>query len=361
MQSWLGRFTRFLTGLIRHSNSQHLLNFAKRYSAQLSFALFIAVFLTLSVGEGQAYDPNSFDTSVAQAQLQTEKEGFIGKPQIIQDFTVLTGAQSTAIVYTVVQGDSLTAIASRYNLSTGSLIDANNLKISQIENIQAGMQLLIPPNDSNPSPEWANQLAQLKADQQEKAKLAESQRLAQLAKERSRLAQQTGYSIVKAGVRGSNNGYPWGWCTWLVASMRPDIGKYRLGNAGQWLYNARANGLATGRTARPGAVAVMTFEGAVGHVAYVKSVSDNWVTFLEMNYAGFGVTSSRTVSASYASGYIYWFLIYLLIAPLEGFEPPTAGLERRCSVRWATRAYDWNDQSNYTSNHQTNRGVDIWQ
>lgn len=98
--------------------------------------------------------------------------------------------------------------------------------------------------------------------------------------------------------------FPYGYCTYYVAQKRFVPWS---GNAGTWLSGARAAGYETGKVAQPGAIMVTSEGGSVGHVAYVESVSGDKVTISEMNFKGFGVVSTRTISAGsgFIKGYIY--------------------------------------------------------
>jgi surface antigen len=102
---------------------------------------------------------------------------------------------------------------------------------------------------------------------------------------------------------GAGHRFPYGYCTWYVAQR-----KYVPwgGNAGSWLANARASGKATGRTPKAGAI-IVTGESRWGHVGIVEKVSGNSVTISEMNYAGFGKKTTRTINASSSvvKGFIY--------------------------------------------------------
>ncbi|MBM2821124.1 MAG: amidase [Candidatus Berkelbacteria bacterium] len=101
------------------------------------------------------------------------------------------------------------------------------------------------------------------------------------------------------------NSFPYGYCTYYVAIKRPIFWR---GNAITWLSGARSAGFATGDTPQAGAIMVTSEGGAAGHVAMVDAVNgDGTITVSEMNYSGFGVISSRTISASYGAikGYIY--------------------------------------------------------
>ena len=98
--------------------------------------------------------------------------------------------------------------------------------------------------------------------------------------------------------------FPYGYCTYYVSTRRPI---YWSGNAIAWLANARAAGFATGSEPQAGAIMVTTEGGWTGHVAMVDAVNGDQVTISEMNYVGWGVISTRTISASYGAirGYIY--------------------------------------------------------
>lgn len=104
-------------------------------------------------------------------------------------------------------------------------------------------------------------------------------------------------------IRG--NGYANGYCTAYVALQRPDLPR-NLGNAKTWIQRATVQGLPTGQEPRVGAV-VQTSESQYGHVAYVTSVGDGYITVSEANYEGWNRISSRTISinASIIKGYIY--------------------------------------------------------
>jgi surface antigen len=106
------------------------------------------------------------------------------------------------------------------------------------------------------------------------------------------------------GKAGSGHGFPYGYCTWYVAQKRYVPWS---GNAGTWLYHAKAAGYATGRAPKVGAIMVTTENRYYGHVALVEKVNGDSVTVSEMNYAGFARRSTRVLSASSRAikGFIY--------------------------------------------------------
>lgn len=105
-------------------------------------------------------------------------------------------------------------------------------------------------------------------------------------------------------IAGNGWYFPWGYCTWWVASKRSIPWG---GSAIAWYPNARAMGFAEGSTPKVGAVMV-TRESSVGHVAYVESVDPSGAfTVSEMNFEGFGIVSKRSFASvpSFVVGFIY--------------------------------------------------------
>jgi surface antigen len=92
--------------------------------------------------------------------------------------------------------------------------------------------------------------------------------------------------------------FPWGQCTWYVASLRNVTWN---GNADQWAATARAAGRPEGMTPRVGAIVV--FGGGngysgFGHVAYVVSVQGSHsFTVDEGNFLGLGIVDQRHIGS----------------------------------------------------------------
>ncbi|MGH7193904.1 MAG: CHAP domain-containing protein, partial [Candidatus Saccharimonadales bacterium] len=98
------------------------------------------------------------------------------------------------------------------------------------------------------------------------------------------------------------NGYDFGNCTWYVASQVNVPSNW--GNADTWAYYARLSGWNVNSRPAAGAIA-QTSGGYFGHVAIVRSVNKNGtLTISEMNFAGFDVIDTRTVSSSEFQNYI---------------------------------------------------------
>ena len=104
----------------------------------------------------------------------------------------------------------------------------------------------------------------------------------------------------------SNNLYTAGQCTYYVYDkVGGKIGS-TWGNANNWASAAAASGYTVNNSPASGSILQST-AGGYGHVAYVENVnSDGSINVSEMNYGqGAGVVTSRTISASEASGYNY--------------------------------------------------------
>ena len=101
--------------------------------------------------------------------------------------------------------------------------------------------------------------------------------------------------------------YAAGNCTFWAATVLNWI-PAGLGNANQWLANAKAKGLTVNSTPSVGAAAVMGGPGysSLGHVGVVTAVDSSGmnVTVSEMNYTGLGQVDSRVVPMSQIQGFI---------------------------------------------------------
>lgn len=231
-------------------------------------------------------------------------------------------------VYDTVAGDTLSTVAQKYGISTDTIIWANNLKDT---NIKPGWNLIIlptsgilhkvQPNDTLPSiaakfhgnvdriiaynglqdvndiePEELIIIPDGKIINPPKAKAIQNTVKGRLVYEPS---VDEDISIV-----GKAHRFPWGQCTYYVATQtKVPWG----GNANQWMRNAPAFGAKIGYTPFVGSIIVTNENRRYGHVAWVIGVGSGTVTFREMNYAGLGKVTTRTLNTndSRIKGYIY--------------------------------------------------------
>ncbi len=219
--------------------------------------------------------------------------------------------------YQVQSGDTMSQIAERFGLTTDSMWWANRL--TDLDALKIGQELLIPPLNGvlatvAPGDTVASLAAKYQGDVQAIIEF-------NLLRDPDHLVSGTRIMVpdgrgeayqppvpaapvpvlrvnsqpVAHAAAGSNH-FPWGYCTWWVASKRYVPWS---GNAWEWWGNARAYGYPEGQTPRPGAIMV-TWESAIGHVAYVESVSaDGSFAVSEMNYHFIrGEINYRTITPS---------------------------------------------------------------
>ncbi|MCL5970057.1 MAG: LysM peptidoglycan-binding domain-containing protein [Patescibacteria group bacterium] len=197
----------------------------------------------------------------------------------IKPGTELLIPSTVGVLYTVKEGESIEGIASKYGISVAMIESYNNIID---EELTPGMKIMIPDATG---PEY------IKPEPQE-----------------TRVASDydSSYNDAPSYIEPSSgpNRFPYGYCTWWVAHKRYVPWN---GNAWQWYGNAIAYGYAVGDMPVTGAILV-TWESYVGHVAYVESVNgDGSFNISEMNYVGWGRSSSRTVTTGSVPfiGFIY--------------------------------------------------------
>jgi len=225
--------------------------------------------------------------------------------------------------YVVEEGDSLWAIAARFDVSLDTIIWANDIKNLLI---QPGQKLLILP---------VTGVMHLVKEEDTVSSLAEKYKTdAEKIIEFNDLSgagdimvnevlivpdgKLPSISIVQVptvsagsstnNFYGQSHSFPWGQCTWWVAQKRAIPA---WGHAKDWLNNAIRSGYAVckGSYCIPQVGAVISLSGNryYGHVAYVEEVKGDKVVFSEMNYIGLGRMNYRTLRVGSPSikGYIY--------------------------------------------------------
>jgi surface antigen len=177
--------------------------------------------------------------------------------------------------YTVKKGDDIDSIAKEYKADKNKIIAFNDLPANG--DMKQGDEIMIPGGEKEvPRPAVTPATPNTSG---------------------SAIATRPYESFQTPGKSISNGSgghkFPYGYCTWYVAQK-----KYVPwgGNAGTWLYHAKAMGYATSKTPRVGSIMVSS-ESWWGHVAIVEKVSGNQITVSEMNYAGFAKKSYRTLDA----------------------------------------------------------------
>ena len=179
-------------------------------------------------------------------------------------------------------GETLKKIAEEYKADEEQIIAFNNLPANGT--LESGTEIVIPGGEKE---------------------LPKKETTSPLLERRTYVTTETGGGSQTVSKRHDKpNSFPYGYCTWYVAQNKYIPWR---GNAGAWLYNAKAMGYKTGKTPQNGSIIVTTDNTYYGHVAIVQKVSEDTITISEMNYKGWGKTNSRTISIKDRKirGYIY--------------------------------------------------------
>ncbi len=176
----------------------------------------------------------------------------------------------SGILYTVKSGDTLDSISTKYGTSRAVIVSYNDLDLSG--DASAGLQLIIPGGvlPTNERPGYVAPVTRTTTT--------------------TTGSYSGGYGSSYSGSISAGNKYAWGNCTWYAYERREQLGNpvgSFWGNASTWAYNARAAGFLVDGNPTPGAV--MANGGGYGHVAIVESVNPGVsVTISEMNAYRFG-------------------------------------------------------------------------
>lgn len=132
---------------------------------------------------------------------------------------------------------------------------------------------------------------------EESEKKKEEQRKQKAEEDRINLLKQTQPWIFRGS--GGPNLFAYGYCTWHVKNLRPDI-NWR-GNADRWDENSAKNGFRVSESPSIGTIAVFS---RYMHTAYVLGVDGSKVLVSEMNYVGWNRVNQRWIDTREAV-YIY--------------------------------------------------------
>lgn len=261
----------------------------------------------------------------------TNGEIYAGMNMVLQDSAYLAvscpslissfGAERNGVTtYKVQSGDVPSEIAAAFNVSTETLLWANNLSVWDY--IKPGQELIILPVSGVlhkvKKGETIEQIVKkYKADLEETIEFNSLPANGALAIDQEIIipdgqkstyiqSQSRSYATYESFPRPyatDSHQFPWGQCTWYVAQRRYIPWN---GNANTWLRKAPQYGFATGNEPRAGAIMATREGSAYGHVAYVEAVNGDLVTISEMSL-GRGIKIVRTLNKDdwRITGYIY--------------------------------------------------------
>jgi surface antigen len=234
---------------------------------------------------------------------------------------LLTSERTGVVTYEVQSGDIPSEIASKFGITTNTLLWANNL--TPASKIKIGQKLtILPVNGIKYTIKKGDTLAAVikkyKGDTEKTINLnglpadgilaigqdiiiPDGQKPVEFIPAKART--YASYTPEELGPYGdTSHGFPWGQCTWYVAQKRYIPWN---GDAKTWLAKASKYGFEIGTEPKVGAI-VSTTESVYGHVAYVEAVTDNTITVSEMSL-GRGIKRTRILNQDEwrIRGYIY--------------------------------------------------------
>lgn len=266
---------------------------------------------------------NQADSQITELSMAPTSDAVVAKPQVVS--TALK-SQADIKAYTTVSGDTISAIATKFGVTSDSIRWSNNLTG---DSVNVGVKLSIPPVNgiiytvkagdtadslatkfkSNKDKIIAFNDAEIKGLQVGQQILIPdgTQAVAASASQVARAAvATTSFPWGGASPVYGYNGYDYGYCTWYVASVISVPSNW--GNANTWDNLAPMSGWTVSTVPRAGAIA-QTDAGYFGHVAVVQAVSDDgtMIKYADMNgLAGWGrVGYSDWTSAGRFQHYIY--------------------------------------------------------
>ncbi|MGH7142305.1 MAG: CHAP domain-containing protein [Candidatus Saccharimonadales bacterium] len=244
---------------------------------------------------------NQADSENIALSISSANNTVVNKPQsVISTFI----SNKDVHTYIVQPGDTLASVASKFGVTSDSILWSNNILTNSISTNE---KLLIPPvsgivytvraGDTTASlaAKFSASQSQIIADND--AEISGLQTGEQIIIPNGTLATPTiGYSSSNSSdfAWGSSaiygfNGYDWGECTWYVATQISVPANW--GDAWSWAEGARAAGWHVSSTPTVGAIAQTPYAaGGLGHVAIVDAVNSTGtlIEYRDMNgLAGF--------------------------------------------------------------------------
>lgn len=317
----------FLFGFLKEetTNEEKIKRRVKNYTARGSLAV---VPLAVVAGDELEREGDIVDLMMNDADLNKNQMQYQVLSATTPDAKKLLAQGADVAVYEVKSGDSVGSIARDFGVTANTILWAND--ISDPNKIMPGDKIFVLPvtgvKHKVKKNETLKSIAKkYKADRQRilafndlpadgsinegEELIIPDGKIEQIrATSPGGVFAQRDYStkrqpsIIDRNPKGGHK-FPYGYCTWYVAQH-----KYVPwgGHAGTWLYHAKAYGAKTGKAPKIGSIMV-TSESWYGHVAIVTKIKGDKVTISEMNYKGFAVKSSRTISAKsrVIKGYIY--------------------------------------------------------
>lgn len=290
------RWTQFLSSCpVSYISKRRIYNMLKSVLTGLVASALVSVTFSASASAASQEIPTNNESSDSAVRLVVIADESIKEDIKDKNKESENRVEKRVTKHTIKLNENLSEIAKKYD-TTWQRIFFKNESVKTPDLIEPGAELVIPTADEKleereiplpPAPE--------PVPVQEAAPVTVSVSSSSAPAQQTQSAPRQTTAVTQKPAQTSGNGYVYGYCTWHVKNLRSDLPN-NLGNADTWAARASAQGYSTGSTPRVGAVA-QAITGYM-HVAYVTAVhKDGTITVSEMNFKGWGVVNSRSVSA----------------------------------------------------------------
>jgi len=225
----------------------------------------------------------------------TKKESYT----LAQQLSVNAGAPSDGVperqapTYIVEQGETISQVATRFNLHVGTILDANNLSVEDLNKIRPGTELKIPSSDTDTSNDWLVALNKLEAERKARAEAeaaaASRRRTTSIAR-----ADDGGY-VASASISRSSSYIK------VIGTSYEQCVPWARANSGVQIRGYAGNIAATQSEPQVGGIALDRF---FGHASVVVGISGDYIIVHEANYIR-GKITERSVPRAAIRGYVY--------------------------------------------------------
>jgi LysM repeat protein len=226
----------------------------------------------------------------------------LDKNTVIQPGASLKIPPVSGVIYTVESGDTLEGIALKFKIPAEKIQTQNSLQTSAIEKwaqlIIPGAIMLDPPKE----------LALINPKNSSNSSKANTKKAVVEPKKQAKISANSSASkSYRVKYTGNARGFYWGNCTYYVAMNKNVTWRW---NANAWLRNAAAQWIPTGKTAAKWAIISFgwsKYNPYYGHVWIVADIDGNDLIIKDMNYRKLGEITIRRVPKDDSSirGYIY--------------------------------------------------------
>jgi len=237
------------------------------------------------------------DPDVVVLNEMTKKETYT----LAQQLSVNAGddagvPQRQAPTYTLQSGETITQVASKFDLHVGTILEANNINAEDLKKVKPGTVLKIPSSDTDTSDAWLVAINKAEADAKAKAEAeaAKKKKAAQVARAASTANDNS------IGVTVARRGSGYGSVTVIGTSYEQCL-PWARAQTGIQIHGYAGDVAATQSEPQIGGIALDRF---FGHASVVVGIGDDTITVHEANFIR-GKITERVVSRAAIRGYVY--------------------------------------------------------